>query len=232
MYNIIDIHSHLLPNVDDGSKDLSMSLDVLKKQESVGVKKIVLTPHYKGDVYNITASELQKIFLDFKTKVKEAGLNVQLYLGQEIYCDSSIYDNLKSGVVSTLNGTKYLLLEFNYFEETDIADYVHNLTTMGYIPIIAHVERYTYLDWNTIFDLKQMGALIQVNASSIIGENGRRVQKYLLKAMSKGLIDFVSSDIHMMRQTSLDKAYKKISKTLGEEVAKRVLYDNALKITD
>ena len=232
MYNIIDIHSHLLPNVDDGSKDFSMSLEVLKKQESVGVERIVLTPHYKGDVYNISASELQKIFLEFKTKVKERGLNVQLYLGQEIYCDSNIYDNLKSGVVSTLNGTKYLLIEFNYFVETDIADYVHNLTMMGYIPIIAHVERYTYLDWNTIFDLKQMGALIQVNASSIIGENGRRVQKYLLKAMSKGLIDFVASDIHMMRQTSLDKAYKKITKVLGDETAKRVLYDNALKIIE
>ena len=97
---------------------------------------------------------------------------------------------------------------------------------------IENVERYTYLDWSTVFDLKQMGAVIQANASSIIGENGRRVQKYLLNAIDKGLIDIVASDVHMSRQTSLDKAYKVISRKLGGQIAKRVLYENALDILE
>ncbi len=227
---MVDIHSHLLPNVDDGSDSLEMSLDILRKQEAIGVTKVILTPHYKSSVNSYTKEELLEKFNEFKLKVKQSGINIELFLGQEVYCNSRIYSNLKNNEVFTINDTKYVLVEFHYFNETDIADYVYNLISMGYIPIIAHVERYTYLDWNTIFDLKQMGALIQVNASSINGENGRRIQKYLLDAMGNGLIDFVASDTHSKRQTELDKAYKKICKVLGKDVANMVLRDNAENI--
>lgn len=224
---MIDIHSHLLPNVDDGSESLETSLDILKKQEAIGVTKVILTPHYKSSTNSYTQPELIEKFNKFKDVVKQNGINVELFLGQEVYCNSKIYSSIKDGEVLTINNTKYILVEFHYFNDTDIADYVYNLITLGYVPIIAHIERYTYLDWNTIFDLKQMGALIQVNAASIIGKNGRRVQKYLLDAMGRGLIDFVASDTHTKRQTELDKAYKKICKTLGKDIAELVLQENA-----
>ncbi len=221
------MHSHILPNVDDGSTSFETSLAILKKQEKIGVEKVILTPHFKSGAYEVSVNEIQQKFLDFKNKVKENGVNVQLFLGQEVYCDSDIYDKLKNGVVCTLNDTKYLLLEFDLFHHSRIQDYVYNLTTMGYVPVIAHIERYTYLDAETIIDLKQMGALIQVNAESVIGLNGKHLQNYMLEAIAKGLIDFVASDIHTNRSMHLDKAYKIVSKRICEEAAHAVFYENA-----
>ena len=230
VYNIVDIHSHLMPNVDDGSPSLDLSLDFLKKQSEVGVKKVILTPHQKADIYNTPTSVLKESFLHFQSKAKESGIPIELYLGQEIYCDCDIYDNLKNNKILTLNDTKYLLLEFNYFVETDIADYVYNIKTLGYTPIIAHIERYTYLDWNTLYDLKLLGALLQVNASSITGESGCKIKKHIMHAIGKGMIDFVASDTHITRKTHLDKAYKIVSKTFGNKVADDLFYNNANNI--
>ncbi len=229
LYKFIDIHSHILPNVDDGSDCIDVSLSILKKQEKIGVEKVILTPHYKNNSYNISAKELQEKFLDFKNIVKENGLNVQLFLGQEIYCDSDIYDNLNKGIVTTINGTKYLLVEFNFFKSTPICDYVYKLTAMGYVPIIAHVERYFYLDAETLIDLKRAGALIQANAESVAGVNGKKIQDYLLEAIAKGLVDFVASDVHNKRKIQLKKAYKIVSKRICKEAAQAVFYENANK---
>ena len=224
---IIDIHSHILPNVDDGSDSFDTSLAILKKQQLKGVEKVILTPHYKHGSYNTPINELQEKFRDFKNKVKEKGLNVELFLGQEIFCDDDIYDNLKNGVVSSINNTKYVLVEFNIFRSSPILEYVRNLTALGYVPIIAHVERYLYLDAESLIDLKQMGALIQANAESVIGHNGKKMQDYLLEGIAKGLIDFVASDIHTKRQTKLYKAYKIVEKYICEEAARAVFYENA-----
>lgn len=229
MYKFIDIHSHILPNVDDGSSSFETSLAILKKQQSIGVEKIILTPHYRQGLFNISLSELQEKFSNFKNLVKENGLNVQLFLGQEIYCDNTIYENLKNGVVGTLNGTKYVLVEFNVFGTAPIVEYVYNLIEMGYTPIIAHFERYSYLDAETLIDLKQMGALIQANAEAIIGKHGKTIQNYILEGIAKGVVDFVAGDIHTKRQTHLEKAYKIVSKSICEEAAEAVFYKNAQK---
>ena len=226
---MVDMHSHVLPFVDDGSTTIEESLKMLELEASNDVSKIVFTPHYKQNIYDTPFDEVKKVYEDFKKTASERGVNLDLYLGQEIYCTNKIYDLLKEGKVSTINGTKCLLIEFNYYDEQDIADYVYNLKTMGYIPIIAHIERYIYLDWNNLFDLKQLGALLQVNASSIIGEEGKTIRRRVLKVIKQGLVDFVGSDVHCDRGLPIKSAYKIVQKTAGTEIANNVFRNNAIK---
>ncbi len=224
---MIDIHSHVLPFVDDGSSSLSQSLKLIEMESKNGVKKIICTPHYKKNIFDKNIQELQLAFESLKDKIKENNIPIQLFLGQEIYCTSDIYNLLKENKVLTVNGTKCILIEFNYYEEQDIADYVYNLKMLGYTPIIAHIERYVYLDWDNLFDLKQLGALLQVNASSVIGEDGRTIKKRVLHAIKQGLIDFVASDTHSDRGVSIYKAYKTVVKVAGQEIAEKLFKSNA-----
>lgn len=224
---MFDIHSHVLPFVDDGSSSVESSIALIKEEKLNGVTDIMLTPHYKKNIYEYGANELRKNFESFKQEVESRGIDINLYLGQEIYCDRNVYDLLKSGTVLTLNGTRYILIEFDYFTETDIVDYVYNIVMLGYKPIIAHIERYSYLDWNVIFDLKSMGALIQVNAFSITGDYGRNFQKKVISAIKKGLIDFVSSDLHSGRTCVMQKAYKTLARYAGRHLADKLFKHNA-----
>lgn len=227
---MIDIHSHLLPFIDDGSDSLEKSVYLIKKAVDEGVSKIVLTPHYNLGEYKLSKDKTKNLFLTFKNQVEALGIKVELCLGQEVYCNENIYNLLKSGEVLTLNDTKCILVEFNYVQETDIVDYVYNLLSFGYVPIIAHVERYGYLTVDDIARLKELGAYIQVNANSVIGEDGKDVQKLVLNLIKNNLVDFVATDIHIRRNSSLKLAYNFISKKFKEEVAKNLFIENAKKI--
>lgn len=226
---MIDMHSHVLPFVDDGSSSIEDSLKILELEKQNDVNKVIFTPHYKRNIYDTPFKELTGVFDNFVSEVKKRDLKIDLYLGQEIYCTNNIYDLLKDGTVSTINGTKCLLIEFNYYDEQDIQDYVYNLKTLGYIPVIAHIERYIYLNWHNLFDLKQLGALLQVNASSITGEEGKTVRRRVLKAIKQGLVDFVGSDVHSDRVMVMKNAYRTVQKTAGTLVADNVFKNNALK---
>ena len=219
---MVDIHSHVLPFVDDGSDSLSASIALLKEEEKNGVRKIILTPHNKA-----SKEELFKSFEALKLEAQKQGLRLNLYLGQEVFVGSKFYERLKNGEYLTLNGTKHLLVEFNFFVETDIQSHVHNMIMLGYVPVIAHIERYNYLDWGILYDLKMMGALVQVNATCVLGMFGKTIQKTVLKAISQGLIDFVASDIHDKRFSYMHKAYKKVCRAVDKKTADKVFKLNA-----
>lgn len=222
-----DMHSHILPFVDDGSNSVDKSLQLVKTLTEQGAKKIFLTPHYKAGEHEKSAQEIKERFDNFYKEVKDSKIDVELYLGQEIFCNENTYDLLKEGKLLTLNNTKYILIEFDYFNYTDISDYVYNLKTLGYIPIIAHIERYKYLDADTLIDLKHMGALIQVNASSVVGKRNKTYQKKVFAAIQLGLVDFVSTDIHIGRECFYEKAYNIVKKKFGKNVAEKLFIENA-----
>lgn len=226
---MVDIHSHVLPFVDDGSKNLSDSVALIKDEIKNGVDKIILTPHNKSGHFEASKEEILSAFENLNSEVKKINLNAKLYLGQEVYVDDKFYDKLKNGDYITVNQSKYILVEFNYYMETDIIRHVDAIIKLGFIPIIAHVERYVYFDWSTLYDLKMMGALIQVNASSIAGTSGKRMQEIVLSAIREGFIDFVSSDIHVGRKSFIKKAYKKVARALGKDIAQNVFELNAEK---
>ena len=228
---MIDIHTHILPSVDDGSKEVEKSLEMLKNSVEQGITKIILTPHYRRH-FNKTATYLKSAYESFCKTVKEAGIDVELYLGQEIYYNSDIKKDLSSGKLLTMNDTKYLLVEFSSTEESEVADAVYELKNAGYIPIVAHVERYEYLDIDDIFEIVNLGGYIQVNAESFAGDKKKSYKKIVKKLFKENLVDFVASDIHENRTNCMQKAKLFVEKKYGVEIANKVFIENANKIIE
>ncbi len=226
---MIDIHTHIIPLVDDGSKSLEESLMLLRDSVEQGITDIICTPHHNVS-YSSNLEKLQKRFEELKQKVSEVGIPIKLYLGQEIFVDDDIKEKLKNKKVLTLNNSKYVLLEFDCSTQCDIEEVVYELRTLGYIPIIAHVERYPYVDLQTVFDIRKIGGLIQVNADSIVGKNKRYFGRRVKKMLNNGSVDIISSDIHMGRANTMLKAKEYIQKKYGDEAVNILFYWNANKI--
>lgn len=190
---MIDIHTHILPSVDDGSQDLETSLKLIEIEIMQGVTDIVLTPHIQSRVTKATKEEQVIAFNTLKEAVKLAKLDINLYLAGEIHYRSHLntnYDDYSFGKY------KYILMEFPTRIETPIEDICFDLMHMGYQVIVAHTERYQYLSIDDIKNIKKTGALIQTNASSILNLD-KSVDKKTVKQMIKhNLIDVIATDTH------------------------------------
>lgn len=231
---IIDIHTHIIPNVDDGSPNLETSIFLIKEEIKQGITHIICTPHYRIGMFESTKEEITVNFNLLKEEIKKQDLNISLYLGQEIYLKDfvSLKEMLNKNLVFSINEKKYLLLEFSYTRNTDISEIVYVSKLKGYTPIIAHVERYGYVNIEDVKDIIEAGGLIQVNAESIIGKNGHRIKKMTQKLIKNNLIHFIASDIHHNRINYINQAYDLIYKKYGEEIANNLFYNNAKKIID
>ena len=227
---MIDIHTHILPLVDDGSKSIENSLRMLNELSANGVTHAFLTPHYRGK-YVANKEVLKTEFEKFKSTAKDIPIN--LYLGREIYCDRESLNLLSEGKLLTLNGTKYALLEFHYYNRADIVDAVYTAKTRGFIPIVAHIERYEYLDFkdlDDVFEIKSLGGLIQVNASSLVKKADKTYFKRVKRLLRFDLVDFVASDCHDFRPIRIGEARKFIEKRYGKDRAVKLFDTNALPI--
>lgn len=226
---MIDIHSHVLPFVDDGSPDVVSSLRLVEEAQKIGVTDLFLTPHFmKIRNYLSDYQHNREIFEAFSASVKESGLSVRLHLGNEIYYTISTARDLKNRKVVPLGESDKVLLEFSSSEEDeDIAEAIHNMKAVGFVPIIAHPERYSYLKWSDFEIIRKMGALIQVNASSLVGRNGTEAEKIALRLIKTGWVDFVASDIHVFRPNNLRDAFHIVEKKFGHETAEH-LFTNPL----
>ena len=224
---MIDIHSHILHAVDDGSKNIEQSLAMLREEEQQGITDIVLTPHYRAD-YLPKSEVIRAKFTELKELAKENGINIGLYLGQEIFVFEDLVKALRDGKVLSVNDGKYVLVEFSSKHVMDIPETVYMLVNNGYIPIVAHIGRYFYADTATAKEVKELGGLIQINAGSICGPfKFRRKALSLIKA---GLVDFVASDVHFDRKNYMLKAYRKDEKKFGKETADKLFTENAKAI--
>ena len=212
---MVDIHTHIIPFVDDGSSSLEDSLAMIKHEIDIGVDTIYCTPHHIYKRYEKSVEEIKKNFLLLKEAVEKENLPIKLFLGQEICYThrEDILSLLKEGKLLTLNNTNRVLLEFSFTREPeDLLDIIYNFGVNGYEVIIAHVERYEWMTFDKVKELKNEGALIQVNSHSLLGLSGGKEKRFARKLIKRGLVDFVASDTHSFRPSSLDKSYKKIKK--------------------
>ena len=226
---MIDIHSHLLPGVDDGSADINVSVDLLKKAWAQGVTDMILTPHYRGE-YKEEKTKILSEFENLKTELINGGVNINVYLGQEIHVEKDYKSLVKSERVFPLNGTKYLLIEFNFEHFCDIVNIVYELVIEGYKPIVAHLERYDYADIRMAHEIREVGGLIQVNAESIVCRVPKKERQLVKQLFKAGLVDFVASDMHSERINFMDKAYDKVRKRYGLNTAEKIFNENAKEI--
>lgn len=197
---MIDIHNHILPNIDDGSKSFEESINILKQAYESGVTDIIVTPHFiLGSSYSSKVKDNETILKELKNKLKLENININLYLGNEIFVENNMLELLKNKSVTSLNKSRYVLFELpmnNNFK--GLKDLLFNLQVNGYIPVIAHPERYRFIKENpeAIMELHQAGALFQVNVGSILGNYGDEARKTVMLLLKHQIPSFIATDTH------------------------------------
>ena len=226
-----DIHSHIIFNVDDGSKSIEESLALLKKMKEAGFDNIITTPHYiANSEYNANNDLKLTKLKSIKRAISKQKLDINIYLGNEIYINNHMLDDLKKGNAYSLNNSKYLLFEIPFHNQIlNLSDIIHELKIAGYIPILAHPERYDFFQDNPklIDELKADGLLLQCNFASILGFYNRRSKKLMKYLLKKRYVDYLGTDVHRINNTytldHMDKILKKISKITGPEYLTEIL---------
>lgn len=226
-----DIHCHILPHVDDGSKATDMSRDMLRIARENGIRHIVLTPHYMIGRFELTRDEIYSEYQLFVAKVQDEFPEMEFFFGREIFFGEDISELLENKTISTLNDTDYALIEFHPTAASSyIAQSLYKVENAGYTPILAHIERYPDLFKNVkmIEQIVESGVYIQVNASSVAGRLGNSVKRQIIKLMKKGLVHFVATDAHSNRNRApyLMECVKYMTKKLGADYVEEILIEN------
>lgn len=242
---IIDIHSHILPGVDDGSKDIEMSLDMAKLYVENGIKKVIASPHYINGSMDNSLKDNKKALERLKKHLFRQAIDLQVFLGNEIYVSMDTIDDISNKRVYTLNDSRYVLLELPMYDiPLYMEDLLYELQLKGYIPIIAHPERNAKImeDPNILYNYIKNGSLGQINLPSLEGAYGKRVEYIANILLEHNMIHFIGSDAHTNRQRSprvsedLDKLERKVGKRQFEKISyknpKLLLEDKPIKIEE
>lgn len=204
---MIDIHNHILPGVDDGSWDMDMTLEMARIAVDSGTKAVVATPHCNipGDVNNYYDENYIQKFKSVRRALKEAEIPLDIYPGMEVFATFDLPELIKKKKILTLNGSRYLLLEFAFGEELGFADeMLRKISSMGIVPVIAHAERYRFIQENQeiTYEWCQKGYVLQINKSSFAGSFGRRAERMAYRLLDKGQASVIASDAHGIERRS------------------------------
>ena len=194
----VDIHSHILPGIDDGAKNIKESKELISEMKKLGFSKIIGTPHTYPGLYNNTTASIKKAFDSVKKNSIE---NIEIGLSSEYVVDSYILEKAEKNDILTLKDN-FILIETSFLGmPKNFDEIIFNLRMMDYIPVLAHPERYRFLHKNlkTLYKLKSMGCYFQLNLLSLVGYYGDDILKISDKLLEKNIIDFVGSDIHSKR---------------------------------
>ena len=232
---MIDIHSHILPGVDDGAVDMDASVELVRELASAGVTDIIATPHYVDETnYVSEVSANSKILKKLKTRLKKEKINVGIFLGNEIYICSRIMGLLTDEAITPLADSKYLLVELPLSGEfPSYYDVLLELIREGYKVILAHPERYDSFqkDFDSVMELHDMGVLFQCNIGSFIGHYGKGARKVAERLAKNDMIFAVATDIHRPRGSKfMSDAIKRLSKFYGTFELEDILEKNPRKI--
>lgn len=199
MTGYYDMHTHILPGVDDGARDLQETMEMLYQAYLEGIRHIVVTPHFALDRRNMAVRELMEKFEEVKQVALHTVPAMKFSLGNELLNSAGMVNALNEGRALTLGGTSYILVEFlpkdNYRK---IYTSLHNYIMNGYIPIVAHVERYEALIRKTdrMDELKDIGVLFQMNTDCLVGRGFHKSPSYHRMLLEEGYIHLLGSDCH------------------------------------
>ena len=234
---MIDIHTHVLPGIDDGSESFSMSLDMLAIAAESGVETLVTTPHSNiPDEYeNYVDQGLDALWDKLNREKERAGIEIELCKGMEIFATPELPNLLEEGRVWTLNGTDYFLMEFAFDEDPDFCwDVLRQCEELGYHPIIAHPERYYFLqdDPELAYEWCTSGYGLQVNKGSLLGRFGPAPQRTAELLMDHGLVACVASDAHRpyRRSTHMGEIRRYRAEGYGDDCMQLLLEENPARI--
>lgn len=203
----VELHSHLIHAVDDGVQTIDEALETLKVFETMGYQKVITTPHIMSDFYKNGPDNLLPKLQEIKTHLAENNINIELEVAAEYMIDDAFEDKIKKGNLLSFGGdNKYILVEMPFLEEArNFKSVIFELQILGYKPILAHPERYTYYHQKKekYEDLADKGVLLQLNNLSLIGYYSPHVLKAAEFIIDKKLHSFVGSDAHNLRHISI-----------------------------
>lgn len=220
---MIDIHTHILPGLDDGADSLEESLALAQQASQNGITTVVATPHHYARGFYSEAEQIKHEVAKLTEELEKRNIPLEVLAGQEVRVYDNLLEDLETGRLVTIASSPYLLVEFPSSKvPSQVEDLFHELRLLGITPVIAHPERNSELANNIDYlsELVGAGALAQLTSSSIIGAKGKKLQKISLEMCKKGLIHFIASDAHhsTMRPFDLKQGYEVIGKQLGQAV--------------
>lgn len=234
----IDIHNHSLYGTDDGARSLEESVAMLRQAAEEGIREVILTPHQKPDRRCADAHSIKEKTERLQKVLDGLAVPVRLYPGGEVLYSYDTEEFLKQGKASVLADSAYVLTEFLPDEEwAYIQNGLYRLLDAGYIPVLAHAERYGNLvrDLDRVDGLRESGCLIQVNSGSLTGFGGTQMKRTAKKLVKEELTDIVATDAHRAsggRQAYMKECASWLSKKCGVAYAQRLLYENAAAILE
>ena len=228
---MIDFHTHILPNIDDGSRSIDETFNLIKEAKNVGFEGIISTSHYMENYYETDKPEREVWINAIYENLQAKNIDIRLYLGNEIYISENLIELLEKGKASTINDTSYVLFEMPLNEEPmNLYDIVYQMIQYKLVPILAHPERYSYIqkEPDLVYDLVQKGVLMQANYGSIIGQYGEKAQFIVKTLLENNLIHFLGSDVHRQNTIypKIPECLSEINSIIGEEKLQELTTEN------
>ena len=218
---MIDIHSHILPGIDDGSKNFEQSLIMAEEASNAGFSEIITTSHFMTNVYDADNNTRVNLIKNYQQLLELNDIKLKLHNGSEIYFSEDFPELVKEGYIPTLAGSQYVLFELPLQNKITYVDScILKLKEMGYIPIIAHPERYAIVqnDIDIAKEWVKCGALLQSNYGSAIDFYGKNARKTFYKLLKNDMVSFLGTDNHRTNQiyASMPKITKVLTRKMGE----------------
>ncbi len=234
---MIDIHSHIISGIDDGARSFEESIALLEKMQKMGIKAVIATPHYItcSKYMENNEEKLQKL-QNIKKVAMDQNISISLFLGNEVFIDGDILLLIEEGKVATLNGSRYILIELPVDQLTsDLYNILFLLRSKGFVPIIAHPERYRYLqsEPEKIEKFLEMGCLFQGNVENVVAKYGKSAKKLFFYLLKNNKYHFLATDVHHQDDimfTNFKKVKKKLIKTISLAKYEELTHYNPLKV--
>ena len=234
---MIDLHCHMLPGIDDGAPDLAVSLAMARMAAADGITTIACTPHIYPGLYENTAAGIAKAIDALRSALSEAGIALELTIGADTHLTPDLVEGLHSGRIPTLGGSRYFLFEPpHHVEPPRFEDSVFAVMAAGYVPVITHPERLTWIeDRYAVFPrLARAGAWMQITAGSVTGRFGRRPRYWAERMLDEGIVHILATDSHHVdrRPPLLAEARAAAAQRLGAEEATHLVLTRPRCILD
>lgn len=219
----VDMHSHVLPGIDDGAQDVNQSIELITRMMALGIKKIIATPHVMADYYRNTPETIGAALTILKAELKRQQIDIEIEAAAEHYFDETFEARVNEHRLLTM-GDNYALFEISFISlPMNVIGVIQRMKELGYKPILAHPERYSYLDIEQLKNLRDWGCDLQLNTISLTGYYGKDAKKMAEAMVDNEMVDFISSDMHHLRHAS---AFRKALET---PYVQRLLQDYPLK---
>ena len=219
---MIDFHSHIIPNVDDGSRSVEETFELLKEAKEAGFSGVISTSHYMEEYYETDVAERSVWIKAISENLGKKDIDLNLYLGNEVYITKNIINLLETRKATSINNSNYVLFEFPMNSKPmDMYDIIYDMLEYKLIPILAHPERYSFVqkDPNLIYDLIQKGVLMQSNYGSILGMYGEKAEIVVRKLLENNMVHLLGSDVHRAGSIypKIHNCLREIESIIGED---------------